>query len=271
MNLEGLTENRSQKGTVYYVDERTVIVAKECASCNKILALNNFSKHITGVGGKRPNCKGCISELEGVQRRKEGRRINKKSELEIVDGVTGKKCSQCGKWTVLDNYHIKKKGLGGRESRCKLCRSECLRYWAQTNRDKRRLTKKRRIARKKNLPDTLTIEQYSITLEYFGNACALTGRTDNLEKEHAIPQSMGGGFTFENIYPMTKSLNCSKYNHNIFEWFEANRQRFNLEQERFDRLIEWLGKANGMTVEEYRAYVYECHANPNVIDDAKAN
>jgi hypothetical protein len=102
---------------------------------------------------------------------------------------------------------------------------------------------------------------------YFGNACALTGRKYNIEKEHAIPQSIGGGFTFENIYPLTKSLNVSKYNHNIFEWFEANRQRFELSQERFDKLIDWLASANAMTTEEYRDYVYWCHANPRSIDE----
>jgi hypothetical protein len=141
--------------------------------------------------------------------------------------------------------------------------------WAQNNPEKVTIIKQRRRARKVALPDTLTTEQYTITLEYFGNSCALTGRTDNLEQEHALPISIGhGGTTFGNCYPMASGLNQSKGNKNIFEWFEANRQRFNLEQERFDRLIEWLGKANGMTVEEYRDYVYECHANPNAIDDA---
>jgi hypothetical protein len=57
----------------------------------------------------------------------------------------------------------------------------------------------------------------------------------------------------------------------FIEWVETNRQRFYQDQKRFDRLIEWLDKANGMTVEEYRDYVYECHANPNEINDNVAN
>ncbi|MFL6559227.1 MAG: hypothetical protein ACJ8MO_24300, partial [Bacillus sp. (in: firmicutes)] len=129
----------------------------------------------------------------------------------------------------------------------------------------------RRKARKKGLPDTLTVTEYSNTLVFFGNACALTGETENIEKEHAIPISIGhGGTTFENCYPMKSGLNQSKFNHNIFEWFEANRQRFELSQERFDNGIAWLASANAMSVEEYRSYVNWCHANPRTIDELEA-
>jgi hypothetical protein len=70
---------------------------------------------------------------------------------------------------------------------------------------------------------------------------------------------------------MTEKLNRSKFTNNIFEWFETNRQRFELSQEKFDRLIEWLASANAMTVEEYRDYVYWCHANPRTVDEINEN
>lgn len=140
------------------------------------------------------------------------------------------------------------------------------------NKLNRSLIMQRRYARKRALPDDLTLEQYEETLSHFSYGCALTGQHNDIEQEHAIPLSIGhGGTTFGNCYPMASGLNQSKNNANIFEWFETNSQRFNLEQSRFDRLIEWLGKANGMTVEEYRDYVYWCHANPRSIDELKAN
>jgi len=51
----------------------------------------------------------------------------KKVELEEreVDGVVtvGKECTKCGEWKALTDYHKQKTGLGGRESKCKACRS----------------------------------------------------------------------------------------------------------------------------------------------------
>lgn len=57
--------------------------------------------------------------------------------------------------------------------------------------------------------------------------------------------------------------------HQFIQWFEANRQRFDLSQERFDSLIAWLASANAMSVEEYRDYVYHCHENPRTINELK--
>ncbi|MEK4970667.1 hypothetical protein MKX29_23985 [Cytobacillus sp. FSL R7-0696] len=149
--------------------------------------------------------------------------------------------------------------------------AERSRKYYENNREKYYIYVARRLARKRSLPDTLTAEEYAKTLAYFGNACALTGETTDLHSEHAIPLAIGRGGTIrENMYPMAGRLNLSKGDRNIFEWFEANRKRFKLSQERFDRLIEWLGKANDMTVEEYRDYVYWCHDNPVEIDEEVA-
>jgi hypothetical protein len=264
MNLEGLTEKRNRKGTVYYENQLKEIVLKRCNGCMETKEINLYHNDKSGIGGKRSKCKSCDADRDrnyhGKNREKVLERMRKSYEENREERI--------GYY-----YKHRDKSLILKRNRYEENRDRELarmRNWQRKNPEKVALYVKKRRARKAALPSTLTVAQYALTLEYFGNACALTGRTDNIEQEHAIPQSIGGGFTFENIYPMTKTLNISKFNHNIFEWFEANRQRFNLDQERFDRLIEWLGKANGMSVEKYRVYVYECHANPNVIDDAKA-
>jgi hypothetical protein len=246
MNLEGLTEKRNKKGTLYYENSIGEIISKVCGKCGDIKALEDFAKLKASLGGRESTCKLCRAEY---------REANKEYHAELKR-----------KWREVNKEHVTKYREATKERR-----AENMRNWTRNNIDKRAINQQRRRARKAKLEDTLTTERYAVTLEYFGNACAITGRTENLEKEHAIPLSIGhGGTTFGNCYPMSSGLNQSKFKHNIFEWFEANRQRFNLEQERFDRLIEWLGKANGMTVEEYRDYVYECHANPNVIHEDKA-
>src|SRR5699024_2349289 len=121
----------------------------------------------------------------------------------------------------------------------------------------------RRRTRKSKLPCNFTAKDLESLLRTFNNSCALTGRKDNLQIDHVIPLATGhGGAIYGNMAPLTGVLNSSKNDANIFEWFEANRQRFELSQDKFDRLIDFLAEANDMTVEEYRDYVYWCHKNP---------
>jgi hypothetical protein len=63
------------------------------------------------------------------------------------------------------------------------------------------------------------------------------------------------------MIPLRSDLNLSKSDGNLFEWFERNKERFNLAQSHFDRLIEWLARVNGMTTDDYRAFVNECFEN----------
>jgi hypothetical protein len=286
MNLEGLVEKRRGKQSLWYENTDREIIAKSCKKCSEIKALKEFPAHKTGLGGKESVCKICkatnarnISESE---RREAGKPTRKRPKIEERSKVFGKICGTCEEWRSLESFGDSKKGLGGKRSDCKVCEAEgsCKRYemnpeysiiWQRNNPDKLAIRNHRRRARKKALESTLTTEQYTRTHDYF-EGCALTGQTFDLDMDHAIPISIGhGGTTFGNCYPLSLRLNRSKNDRNIFEWFEANRQRFNLEQWRFDRLIYWLASANAMSVEKYRVYVYECHANPNVIDDAKAN
>jgi predicted transposase YbfD/YdcC len=227
-------EKKRRKKTIWYENDEGEIIAKVCVKCGYAKLFEEFPKHNTGLGGREASCKSCKAEAT-----RNWYKDNRETALE-----NDLKYNEMNK--------------------------DVRRKWQKANTERTSLAYQRRRARKAVLPDTLTIEDYAKTLEYFGNACALTGQKENIEQEHAIPISIGrGGTTFENCYPMHKRLNLSKFNHNIFEWFKVNRQRFELSQERFDNLIAYLASANAMTVEEYRDYVYWCHANPRSIDEIK--
>jgi hypothetical protein len=237
---------------------------------------------------------------KGVKKTQEYRKPRKRVEFGYRHGILGKKCTNCDNWLSLDNFYEIKSGLGGRFSKCKECYKENKRInyegdkeqvlennrlyrerhpekFIEYNRkyqeecpEKKILRAVRRRAKQASLPDDWTEEQRQETWNYFENKCALSGESLNIEAEHALPISIGhGGTTHGNMYPLAKALNISKFNNNIFEWFEANRQRFELSQERFDILIAYLASANAMTVEEYRAHVDWCHANPRSIDEIK--
>lgn len=108
--------------------------------------------------------------------------------------------------------------------------------------------------------DDLNIDDLVKTAEFFDYKCALSGEKIELEWDHVIPQSVlkNGGY-YGNIIPLHAKLNGSKSDTNIFEWFEANRQRFELSEKKFNRLISFLAEANEMSIEEYKEHVYRCH------------
>jgi hypothetical protein len=240
------------KTSIYYVSKE-ILIARNCAKCDNIKYSSDFYRSNGNSYGVSSRCKTCVDK-EYIQY--------------ISDPLNHKRKLIMGElWRNNHQVHIRELRI----KRYYLNRDECLRKnreWQIKNRLKVNVNMSRRRARKANLPDTLITEEYAQTLEYFDNACALTGETDGIAKEHAIPLAIGhGGTVFENCYPLRADLNASKGDSNIFEWFEANRQRFELSQERFDKLIAWLASANAMTVEEYRDYVYWCHANPRSIDE----
>jgi hypothetical protein len=219
--------------------------------------------------------------------------MGRKSKIHLTEqnGIVGKECSKCEVWKPLEDFY-KGGSLGGRSSNCKVCWINSVKLYYQKNREEKleyqrqheRKNRERRLkykqqyrqvnreattthrqnyrARKKGLPDTLTLEQWGQILEFFGG-CALTGATENLAKDHVIPLAVGhGGTTKKNMIPLSADLNNSKNDRNLFDWFESEKERFDLSQEKFDALIVYLAELNEMNIEQYREYVYWCHENP---------
>lgn len=68
----------------------------------------------------------------------------------------------------------------------------------------------RRYARKRNLPDTLTIEEWRAIKAAYENRCAYCGKQTKLAQDHVLPLSKGGGTVAQNIVPSCKSCNSRK-------------------------------------------------------------
>ncbi len=90
--------------------------------------------------------------------------------------------------------------------------------WRKDNFEKYIVQKQRRRARKANLLDTLTVEEWHRALEYFGWRCAVCGL--DLTKDmvpaadHWKPLSKGGPTTATNIVPLCHgSRSCNNYKH----------------------------------------------------------
>jgi len=89
------------------------------------------------------------------------------------------------------------------------------REWIRNNPEKRRAliraNQERRMARARNLPATLTQEEWNKALALFGNRCAYCDRASpKLHQEHFIPIVMGGGYEAGNIIPACPTCNHIK-------------------------------------------------------------
>lgn len=113
--------------------------------------------------------------------------------------------------------------------------------YRKNNREKQNIYNHRRKAKAKQLPATLTEEQWISIKEKFNNSCAYCGMTEEehlkqfgeqLHQEHFIPLSNGGGYTHNNIIPACKSCNSSKWNNNFFDWY-PKQEFYSEEKENF--------------------------------------
>lgn len=129
-----------------------------------------------------------------------------------------------------------------------------------------RVHAERRNKRVNALPNDFSAKDKASLIERFEGKCALTGREVPIQIDHVIPVSIGHGGTFNgNMLPVWQRINSSKGNRNLFEWYADNGERFGVVPELFEQSVAYLAELNGMTADEYRDYVYDCHANPNDI------
>lgn len=232
------SENITRLETIIVNSE--AIQAKACTVCKITKPLSDFHYRKQGVGNRNHRCKVCQNNQsrewkaknKHLLQRYEKKRwwLNKEAESERKR-----------------RYYDKEKS------------SKRYKRWSANNADKLRARNMNRVAKKKELPNTLTENELKNILEHFDNRCALTGSID-IELDHFIAIDTGyGGTTKQNIIPLSAELNCSKKNKNPFEWVELTHIRDQVIPEKFNDLIRYLSDLNAMTVEGYREYVYQCY------------
>ena len=103
------------------------------------------------------------------------------------------------------------------------------REWVKLNPEKDRIHGHNFRARKRALPNTLTLEEWRGILDRQSNACCYCGDDSQpLEMEHLMPSSLGGGTTKENIAGACKSCNSAKRDMTVIEF--VNRGAVQLQQ-----------------------------------------
>ena len=150
-------------------------------------------------------CSNCRSPLEGksskyckrcaphVKRMRDSARFRTKKWEPV-----SKFCRGCGRILPISSFPVRKKrSKGGAvfyRSRCRSCKA---------------MQTKRRNARKRKLPRTLTQLEWWDTLERFGYACVYCGKVWEVQ-EHLVPVAKDGGYTRTNIVPACWECNSYK-------------------------------------------------------------
>lgn len=262
---------------------------KVCNKCKEEKPGTEFYGHNSTRDGLSSSCKKCVKERSRKWREKNPKPPKPRKEVQtgfriLPEGM--RKCGKCREIKKKDKFYVDSSRASGVSNRCKKCTNEYFkirreerpmeglvvrrewasnnreklreqaRAYAAANRDRRSLSESRRRARKANLPDTLTIPEIEVILNEFKDKCSICSNTYE-HLDHFIPVASGhGGTTYENIVPMCSKCNISKGAKNPFVWADTLSEK---DRERFDSLVKYLTKINGIaTVENYEAHVTNC-------------
>lgn len=295
-NKHNLSKSINRLGTTYYENEKGAIILKQCRGCQEVKNINEFFNDKRGLAGKTSRCIDCEiirkrnyrinnyeKSLESGRKWKQKNREkhirynrkyyqeNKEHFKNIRELNREKRNDQISEWKKRNPDYRKKYYIANRKKEIensRKWRSEnpekfalAKKEWNKRNNESVRLMCQRRRTRKNDSPNTLTPGQLKEILKKFDYKCSLTGETENVQLDHVIPLSSSkSGTTKGNIIPLRGDLNSSKNNKNIFEWYENNKNRFGVTDDKFDSLISYLAELNDMDVESYKKYVYRCHS-----------
>lgn len=191
---------------------------KKCSKCGRILEANtdNFYKSKSGKYGVNGTCRECrrIYNRKYDKGRKEQRRENQRKHREYY-----KKYHEEHKEYYVE-YHKKYN---------KTPQGQVVIF---NGHNKRR-------QRTEQQGDGVTKEQWLEMMKFFGFKCAYSGITLNVDTrsiDHIVPLAKGGAHEVWNCVPMDRSLNSSKCDKDIKEWYP--QQDF-YNQDKLNKINEW--------------------------------
>ncbi len=230
---------------------------KVCAKCNTELPATSeyFRKGKGNKYGLRGHCKSCEKQYreENKERIKQYREENKErakqwreENKERIKQYREENKERAKQWREENKERLSEYEKQWREENKerlseyekqyreenKERRSVLYRQWQKENKHLCRQARQKRRARKKSLPNTLTLKQWESIVKKFKNSCAYCGKKSKLAQEHFIPLCKGGHYTIQNIIPSCKSCNSSK-NGTLFEDWYPTYKHYSKEREEF--------------------------------------
>lgn len=215
------------------------ISLKKCTKCGGEFpaTLEYFYGNKTGKHGLSAMCRPCMKQYqrgwrqENLEREKER---DRKRHIANRDSILEYKRQWYAKNREVRSEYDRRRYEANREQITEDCRrwrlanperaNESVKRWRLANPHAKRIMNQRRKARKRQLPDNLTREQWLNCLAWWHNCCAYCGKAADenhtIEAEHFIPLASPDctGTIAGNILPSCKVCNGSKNDSPPVEW-----------------------------------------------------
>jgi hypothetical protein len=238
------------------------IFIKVCKKCDTEKELAEFRKDSRNKDGKDKICKVCRKQEykdNPLQKKYYYDNIEKVKEYKAKEREGNRKYySEYAREYRKNNYESE---------------NERMKRYRENNKDKfNEYQKKRKVL--EHILDNLHPEfNIDDVYDYFPNEeCCLTGTNVEVTLDHFIPIAWGHGGTYlGNMYPLEMVVNQSKNRFNPFKWIEWAKDEYQIDIHKWNKLIETLANINGLTVDEFKDFVYWCENNKRTVDDIQVN
>lgn len=208
---------------------------KTCNKCGKQFPATSeyFGRHKECNDGLRPTCKACIAKYyqDNKERIENRRRSYNKENKERVK-IARNSYYEANKRHSREYYKNNKERIAAVNK-----------IYMQEHPGRRLELKKKYIAAKKKMPNTLTKKQWDDIKQVFNNRCAYCGRELPLTKEHFVPLSKMGELSKNNIICACASCNSSKHKRDFFEWYPTYEY---YSKSREKKILDFLNYKNGV-------------------------
>lgn len=183
-----------------------------CGRCKVSKATSEFSKDRSTPTGLKYSCKECDKEKQNCYLAEPGNREKTRASQYAFSQRNKEKILAYRRAYYERNQAIirlKAKQYYA-ENREELI--EVSKRWARENPEKAALVWERRRARILGATGTHTAQEWKDVCERFGYRCLRCGTSDKpLTKDHIVPLTRGGSDSIENLQPLCKPCNSSKY------------------------------------------------------------
>ncbi len=196
-----------------------------CNKCKKEKPLTDFYKDRSNASGYSYRCKEC----KRIQQNKyhENNREAKRDYMEKYrkENPHIQKLWKQKNPDYMKNHYAENKEIYHNN----------MRKWRMENRNRAAGYSRAYRARKAEVKNDLTEEEWFGIINHFGNSCAYCGNNTDITLDHVIPISKGGDHSKNNVVPACMSCNASKQARDVEEWY--SKQDF-YDENNLNKIIE---------------------------------
>lgn len=209
-------------------------VMKKCSKCGKWLVASevNFHRGKRYKYGLSSQCKECANK-----RSKQWYKVNREKKLEY-----DKRWQQANRSRKVENNKqwYEKYGKQYYENNKEKVAENQKRYHQSPKGQVVEFNKtQRRRIKEEQQGDGITKDQWLEMMKFFDWKCAYSGETltkDTRSIDHIVPLNSNGDNMIWNLVPMTRSLNSSKQDKDMLEWY---REQDFYSEDRLEKIYKW--------------------------------